>query len=140
MPSSGVEPFAPRVALDTSAYSHLRRGESRVIEALAQAEVVYIPVTVLGELEGGFRAGGRYKENRRSLAELLAEPFVETIETTMEVAQRYGELFAALRRNGTPIPVNDIWIAAAVMTVGAQLVSFDADFTRIAGLKHAWLE
>ena len=137
MPISGNDVLAAKVALDTSAYSHLRRGHERIVDAVARADVVHLPVTVLGELEGGFRAGSRYRENRRALQELLDEPFVAMIETSQDVAHRYGKLFAELRRAGTPIPVNDIWIAAATMTVGAQLITFDRDFEAVAGLSLA---
>ena len=54
-------------------------------------------------------------------------------------ARRYGELFAELRAAGTPIPVNDIWIAATTMDAGAELVTFDSDFDRIARLERTIL-
>jgi predicted nucleic acid-binding protein len=55
---------------------------------------------------------------------------------TVEVARRYGEVFATLRRNGTPIPANGIWIAATTLEVGGHLLTFDHDFATIAGLPH----
>jgi len=58
-----------RLVLDTSAYSHLRAGHSEVLEFVASATVVVMPVTVLGELEVGFELGSRTEENRRILAE-----------------------------------------------------------------------
>jgi predicted nucleic acid-binding protein len=136
MPNSGAEVLPARLALDTSAYAHLRHGESRVIGVVAEAEVVYISATVLGELEAGFRVGTRYRENQHALAELLREPYVEIRDTTADVARRYGEVFAALRSAGTPIPVNDIWIAAATIDVGAHLITFDKDFSKVEGLSH----
>lgn len=139
MTSSGGETLPPRLTLDTSAYSHLRRGRDEVIDAVGEAELVYVPATVIGELEAGFRLGGRYAENRRSLQELLDEPYVAVVGTTADVARRYGEVFAQLRRAGTPIPVNDIWIAAAVLSTGAHLLTFDADFAKVEGLSHTLL-
>ena len=56
------------------------------------------------------------------------------IEVTPDVARRYGEVFAELRRAGTPIPVNDIWIAAAALDAKAHLLTFDSDFDRIERL------
>ena len=94
----GVERI-PRLVLDTSAYTRLRAGEERVLDLVAEAAVVLLPVTVLGELEAGFLLGGRAKENRAALAEFLEEPFVAVLDSTPEVARRYGELFAALRLN-----------------------------------------
>jgi tRNA(fMet)-specific endonuclease VapC len=122
--------------LDTSAYSQLRRGEARVVSAVADAEVVFVPVTVLGELDAGFRLGSRYRDNQRALEEFLREPYVKILDVTADVAIRYGELFAALRRAGTPIPVNDIWIAAVTLGSGAHLITFDDDFAKVTGLQH----
>ncbi|MGH2728835.1 MAG: type II toxin-antitoxin system VapC family toxin [Actinomycetota bacterium] len=122
--------------LDTSAYSHLRRGESRVFDAVAQADVVLLPTTVLGELEAGFRVGGRYLDNRRALEDFVEESYVQVTDVTRDVARRYGEVFARLRAAGTPVPINDIWIAAAALTGDAHLITFDEDFVRIEGLPH----
>ncbi|MEO6401169.1 MAG: PIN domain-containing protein, partial [Vicinamibacteria bacterium] len=54
--------------------------------------------------------------------------------TTAHVARRYGQIFAQQRRAGLPVPVNDMWIAAACIDCGGHLVTFDQDFARIAGL------
>lgn len=94
---------------------------------------------MLGELEAGFRLGNRHRENRRSLGAFLDEPFVEIIPTDAEVAVRYGEIFARLRDAGTPIPVNEIWIAAAVFASGATLLTFDTGFDCVLGLSHTCL-
>ena len=83
-----------------------------------------MPATVLGELEAGFLLGQRTRENRVALSEFLEEPFVSVLPTTPEVARRYGEIFARLRKAGTPIPVNDIWIAAATVDCGGHLLTF----------------
>lgn len=135
MPTSGVD----RLVLDTSAYSHFRAGHLQVLEALARAERVLLPVTVLGELEAAFESGSRARENRRVLEDFLEEPFVDLLPITAAVARQYGRVFAALRRSGTPIPVNDIWIAATTIDCGGTLLTFDRDFARVAGLDHVTL-
>ena len=123
MPRSGSEPLPARL----------------VIEAVGDAEALYVPATVLGELEAGFRVGRRYRENARALSEFLREPIVRVVPTTTDVARRYGEVFAQLRSARTPIPVNDIWIAAATVSTGAHLLTFDSDFARVARLRHTVL-
>ena len=133
MPTSGVERVS-KLVLDTSAYSHFRRGHVGVLDALARADRVLIPATVLGELEAAFELGTRLRENRRGLDDFLAESFVETTDTTASVARHYGRVFASLRRDGTPLPVNDIWIAAAALDCGGTLLTFDRDFERIRGI------
>jgi tRNA(fMet)-specific endonuclease VapC len=104
------------------------------VTILAKAERVLLPATVLGELEAGFRLGSRLKENLATLHRFLEEPFVDVWPTTASVARRYGALFAQLRAAGTPIPTNDIWIAAAALDSGAHLVTFDGDFQHVPGL------
>lgn len=133
MTLSGAE-ITGRLVLDTSAYSHLRTGDERVLDLVASAEIVLLPTIVLGELEAGFLLGRRERENRLLLAEFLNERFVSVLPVTPTVARRYGRLFADLRRAGTPIPVNDIWIAATTMDCGGHLLTFDGDFARISSL------
>ena len=131
--ASGAEP-TDRLVLDTTGYSHFRAGRAEALDWIAEATVVTVPVIVLGELDAAFRCGTRFEENTRSLEEFLMEPFVEVAEVDRAVARRYGALVAELRRNGTPIPVNDIWIAATTMTVGGRLLTFDRDFERVPAL------
>jgi len=139
MPSSGVELVA-RLVLDTSAYSHFRRGHDLVLDFVAGAGIVLLPTTVLGELEAGFELGSRAKDNRLMLGEFLDEPFVSSLPVTPAVARRYGRVFAELRRNGTPIPVNDIWIAASTLDCGGHLLTFDGDYKNVAPLDCTILE
>ena len=130
----------PRLALDTSAYSRFRAGDERVHDLISAADVVLLPATVLGELYGAFEMGSRWRENRVALAEFLGEPFVVLVPVTADVARQYGRVYGALRRAGTPIPSNDMWIAAAAIDQGACLLTFDRDFERVAGLDRILLE
>ena len=123
-----------RLVLDTSAYSHMRTGHAELLDLLAAAESLLIPVTVLGELEGAFELGSRAKANRQALTEFLSEPFVFVLDTTPDIARRYGQIFARQRRLGRPVPVNDMWIAASAIDNGGHLLTFDKDFGRIEGL------
>jgi tRNA(fMet)-specific endonuclease VapC len=123
-----------RVCLDTSAYSRLMGGHAPLTQLLESADDVLVPATVLGELHAGFEMGSRREANRRKLDEFLALPGVETIAVTADVAERYGLLVSQLTRQGTPIPTNDIWIAAAALETGARLVSYDSHFEHIPGL------
>ena len=136
MTTSGVD----RLVLDTSAYSYFRRGHEGVLSAVASAERVLIPMTVLGELEAAFEFGTRARENRRSLEDFIEEPFVDLLQVTRSTARQYGRTFAALRRAGTPVPVNDVWIAAASIDCGGTLLTFDRHFDHIPGLNHLLLE
>jgi tRNA(fMet)-specific endonuclease VapC len=121
---------AARLALDTSAYSRFRAGDTRVLDL----------ITVLGELYGAFEMGSRSRENRVALSEFLTEPFVRFLPVSADVARQYGRVYAGLRRAGTPIPANDMWIAAAAIDQGACLLTFDRDFEHVAGLDRIVLE
>ena len=129
-----------RLVLDTSAYGRFRQGHAKVLDLLAAADSILLPTVVLGELEAGFELGLRARENRTTLTELLDEPFVGVLPVTTSVARRYGLVFAQLRRAGTPIPVNDIWIAATVLDCGGHLVTFDRHFEKVTGLDCTLLE
>jgi tRNA(fMet)-specific endonuclease VapC len=129
-----------RLVLDTSTYSHFRAGREDVLDHLARADAVLIPTIVVGELEAAFEAGLRSKENRVRLAEFLDEPFVKLLPVTLAVARHYGRMVGELRRAGTPIPTNDVWIAATTADCGGTLLTFDRHFDRIPGLTRLVLD
>jgi tRNA(fMet)-specific endonuclease VapC len=133
MPRSGSS--SERLVLDTSAYSHFREGHSQATDWIAAAATVLVPTIVIGELEAGFRLGSREKENRHALSEFLAETFVVVVPVTAEVSHDYGLTFARLRRRGTPIPINDIWIAACTRVASGLLLTFDRDFESVPELR-----
>lgn len=125
-----------RILIDTNAYSRLMAGEEGVLEVLAEAEVVYLSIFVLGELYAGFRGGKRETENRSMLRDFRAAPTVMTLPATDETAELFGTLKDSLKREGTPLPLNDVWIAAHALEVGATLVSFDGHFRAVKGLRR----
>jgi len=120
--------------LDTNAYVAMRRGEPQVVELVRDADSLVFSLVVVGELLFGFYNGSRSQQNTAELETFLAQPGVDLRYPTWETAERFGKLSTNLRRAGTPIPTNDIWIAAQTMEVGAEVVTFDAHFEHIAGL------
>jgi tRNA(fMet)-specific endonuclease VapC len=121
-----------RYCLDTSAYSHFKRGDPRVVELIDGAEWLGIPAIVLGELRVGFLLGGRQKVNEAELLEFLSNPVVDVSVVDAEVSRHYAEIVVDLRRAGTPVPTNDIWIAAIAAREGALLLSYDNHFNAIS--------
>ncbi|MGA8809065.1 MAG: type II toxin-antitoxin system VapC family toxin [Thermoanaerobaculia bacterium] len=121
-----------RFCLDTSAYSHLRRGDRRVIELLDSAEWIGISTIVLGELRVGFLLGSRREKNEAELRDFLAVPVVEVVGVDSEASRHYAEIYVDLRRAGTPIATNDMWIAATAAREGALVVSYDDHFRAIS--------
>jgi tRNA(fMet)-specific endonuclease VapC len=127
-----------RVLLDTNAYADLRRGREAVVERIRAAEEVLLSSVVAGELLYGFRLGSRFKRNLTELEAFLARPFVRFVPVTRVTADRYARIASTLRRKGTPIPTNDIWIAAHAVETGADLLSSDEHFSLVDGV--AWLD
>jgi len=125
-----------KIVLDTNAYLDLFCGDNRVLDALAEAESVYLPVTVIGELLTGFRGGTREARNRGQLKDFTRRPTVRVLQTSPEIADIYSELVHSLRRKRNPIPTNDIWIAAHAIDQGAALITFDRHFDKIDGLRR----
>ena len=123
-----------RLCLDTNAYSAFKRGDADIIDLVETADEVAIPCIVLGELFAGFRMGSRARRNVAELEEFLRRPGVSVAAVTKTVAQRYGMLVNKLKQQGTPLPTNDIWIAAVALERGAQLVTMDAHFDNIPGV------
>jgi predicted nucleic acid-binding protein len=121
-----------RYCLDTSAYSHFQRGDPEVVELLDRAEWIGVPATTLGELRTGFILGGRRAENESELDRFLAHPIVDVVPVDDEVSRHFAAIVVELRRSGTPIPTNDIWIAAASARVGALVLTYDRHFERMA--------
>ncbi len=124
-----------KILLDTNAYVRFLRGDEKVMAYLAKAENVYMSVFVLGELYAGFKAGGKERENRRILEKFLLKSTVSVLEATMETADVFGFIMASLKKSGTPIPVNDVWIAAHALETGSLLVTYDDHFAMVPGVR-----
>jgi tRNA(fMet)-specific endonuclease VapC len=120
--------------LDTNAYVALKRGHERVSEIVRTSSELVFSIVVVGELFFGFRNGNRFEKNVRELDELLADARVSMLPVTRTTADRFGRIAAQLRKAGTPIPTNDIWISAHAFESGAELLTFDRHFEAVPGL------
>lgn len=120
--------------LDTNAYTALMKGDAATAERVRQAKEVLLSAVVVGELLYGFRYGTRHQDNVRQLDEFLRNPYVRFLAVTRESAERFGLVASALRQKGTPIPSNDIWLAAHALESGASLLSYDSHFSAVDGL------
>src|SRR2546422_7356471 len=109
-----------KTAIDTNAYSAMRRGHAGVSAAIRGSEGIILSSVVVGELLFGFRAGQRYQKNLRELEKFVEGPYVTLVPVTWTTADRFGRIAVALRKKGQPIPSNDIWIAAHAMETGAD--------------------
>ena len=123
-----------RICLDTNAFSALKKGNPRVKAVVEEADEVILPATVFGELMFGFLNGSRFSENEKALSRFFEEDGVSLQPVTRDIAERYGYVKAALKKSGTPIPENDIWIAATTLETGSRLLTYDSDFANVGGL------
>jgi tRNA(fMet)-specific endonuclease VapC len=119
-----------RVLLDTSAYSAFMRGDPTVKEMLQTVDAIYVNAVVLGELRAGFLRGRMQPKNEARLRQLLASPRVSAVTIDEETAERYAVILNALWNVRTPIPTNDIWIAASAMQYGLVVITTDAHFLK----------
>ena len=129
-----------RIFLDTSAYSAFRRGHLQLQHRVREASEILLNPVVLGELRVGFLKGTRLAENLAGLKQFLASPRVELVPVDEATAERYALILDSLRRSGTPIPINDIWIAASAMQHGSILLTTDPHFRSVAQIVSEVLE
>lgn len=90
-----------------------------------------MPFIVLGELRAGFAGGRPGYENEANLVRFLNGYRVDALFADEETTHHYARLFQQLRRQGTPIPTNDLWIAALVVQHHAHLFARDAHFDHL---------
>jgi len=123
-----------RLALDTNSYTDLCRGVPTVVERLESAATIYLPVIVAAELRAGFAVGSQGSENERVLQQFLVQPGVEMLLPDEETTFHYAAVYRQLRSQGTPIPTNDIWIAALVLQHGLVLLHRGRHFDHLPQL------
>jgi predicted nucleic acid-binding protein len=123
-----------KIALDTNRYTDLVRGDARARQVVETAAEVLLPLPVLAELRAGFAHGSRREANEKLLAQLLAADGVSVLCPDEQTTVFYASIYAGLRKRGTPVPTNDLWIAALVVQHGAVLFDRDSDFSRIPEL------
>ena len=97
-------------------------------------EIVLNPI-ILGELRAGFLGGGRPQDNERTLRSFLSTPRVRVVAIDQQTSAHYAEIKSALKAAGTPIPTNDVWIAASAAQHGLPVVTLDQHFERIAAIR-----
>lgn len=117
-----------RLAIDTNRFRDFCSGVPSVVERIAMADEVIMPFVTLGELRSGFLLGSRSRENERLLALFINRPRVSVLFADEGTCHQYARIFAQLRAQGTPIPTNDMWLAALVIQHDLCLYSRDAHF------------
>ena len=125
-----------KIVLDTNAYTRLLTGEEDVLDVIGTAETVYMSIFVLGELYAGFAGGAKERENKNTLNRFLLKPSVKILNATAETSEVFGMVKQELKKTGTLLPINDVWIAAHTLETGSTLVTYDNHFKKIAGIRR----
>ena len=124
-----------RLLIDSNRYRDLCAGAPEVLRLIQRAQEIRLPVVVLGELRAGFACGTRGRENERVLLRFLNSPRVQVLYADDTTTQHYANLLRQLRTQGTPIPSNDLWVAALAVQHGLTLLSRDEHFALLPQLQ-----
>ena len=115
--------------LDTNIVVPFLNGESTILTNIRKLEVIHIPVIVLGELYYGAKKSSRFRENIEKIKAFVSQCEIYPVDET--IVENYGEIKSVLANQGTPIPENDIWIAAIVKEYNLPIVTRDKHFRHI---------
>jgi tRNA(fMet)-specific endonuclease VapC len=122
------------VILDTNGLSAVAEGESALEPILRKAAQIAIPVIVLGEYRYGISQSRNRKHYERWLAEYL--PTFRILDVDERTTLSYSAVRTELKTAGTPIPSNDVWIAALCRQHSLPLLSRDRHFDAVAGIRR----
>jgi len=120
-----------RLALDTNRYTDFCRDVEGVAGLLEQAEQVHVPFVVLAELRAGFAVGKRGADNEKTLRRFLMKEGVDVLLADEQTTHHYALVYRQLRTQGTPIPTNDMWVAALVLQHNLALHARDRHFDHL---------
>jgi tRNA(fMet)-specific endonuclease VapC len=123
-----------RLALDTNRYTDLCQGKESVVKAVELADEVWLPFIVLGELRAGFAVGTQGPRNEAVLRRFLLKAGVRVLYADEQTTHHYATVYRQLRKQGTPIPTNDMWIAALVLQHSLVLFARDIHFDNLPQL------
>ena len=119
------------LVLDSNALIALFDGDEEVREIISSAEKVLVPAIVLGEVQLGINNTKRGRTTQKALEKFLDQPFVEVLNVGSETAAYFVTVMKYLMEHGTPIPTDDVWIAAGALETGSVLLTRDGHFSNV---------
>ena len=123
-----------RIAIDGNRYTDFVQGAPDAVDVVTYADEIWMPFIVAAELRAGFRGGSRGAENESRLTKFLQKDGVSLLFADTATTHHYATIYVDLRRAGTPIPTNDLWIAALVIQHDLVLFDRDRDFDHVPQL------
>lgn len=126
-----------RIALDTNRYVDFMRNDASIVSLVKKASEIHLPLIVLGELRSGFVNGSKSKENEKCLVRFLNSERVNILGPDEATTFIYAQLYAQLKRLGSPVPTNDLWIASLVVQHDLILCTRDRHFEKFPQIPRA---
>jgi len=120
-----------RILIDTNRYRDFCDARDDAVAVFRRAETIFVPFVVLAELRAGFSCGTRTRQNESVLIRFLNKSRVSVLYADEETTHHYACLFRQLREQATPIPTNDIWIAALTAQHDLFLFTRDRHFANL---------
>ena len=111
---------------DTSAIIHFFKGDEKIIQITKNLDEIFVSSTVVGELYYGAYASSNPQKHINQIESFLSSCNIVQIDITTSII--YGNLKSQLKKKGTPIPENDIWIAASSIEYKIPLFTTDKHF------------
>ena len=124
------------IAIDANRYRDFCDNDLVAVDYVQIADHIYLPYVSLTELRAGFLCGSRARNNEQVLTRFLNSTRVSVLYPTDQTTRQYAQIFCQLRRQRTPMPTNDIWIAALVIENNLTLFSRDHHFDHLPQIPH----
>lgn len=121
------------IALDSNIAIAVLNGNKALIRKLQAFEMIYLPVTVSGELLFGAKNSQQRSTNLDKFRNFIKN--CEVLDINYLIAEEYSDIRLKLKQKGKPIPENDIWIAAICIVNGLPLLTSDKHFLEIENLE-----
>ena len=123
-----------RLMIDTNIYIEYLRGNEEVKDILDFADIVAFSVISVGEIFTGFYLSENEKKYFSEIEEFFNSSRLLIYDVDSETAEFYAKIVSELKSSGSPIPTNDIWIAAIALQHGIKLLTMDNHFKKVPGL------
>jgi predicted nucleic acid-binding protein len=120
--------------LDTNALSAVLDGDPDIRAIAASSGPFYVPAIVIGEYRFGLLSSKRRQRLESYFRQLVNKCTI--LKVDQYIAESYAQIRYELKQKGHPLPDNDIWISALVRHHNLSLVSRDADFDAVDGIRR----
>lgn len=120
-----------KLLLDTNRYRDFCAADPQTVDWVQRADEIGLPFVCLAELRAGFLCGAQGRRNESVLIRFLNRPRVQVFYADEDTTHHYARLFHQLRVQGTPVPTNDLWIAALAAQHDRYLLSRDRHFDHL---------